>query len=329
MLTRRHLIAVSAAQALAPKLFIREGSAQTPNAAFPNRPVRLVVPVAAGGPTDIVARMLAEKLSRMWGEQVFIENKGGAGTNIGNEYAARSDPDGYTVLFATASLAVNTSLYRSLSYDPIADFAPVSLVTQLAYFVFVPNSSPAHSIKEFIDYAKSRPGRLTMASPGTGSAPFLAEMLFLQMADIKMTHVPYRGASPAFTDLIPGRVDCYFGSGTLLSYARSGQVRVLATTGPKRDAAAPEVPTIAEAGVRGYDVTAWQALFVPAKTPPAIVRKISADTNTALTDPAIKDKLAKTGYAAEGSSPEELEKLLKSEIAKWSAVIKSVGIKID
>jgi tripartite-type tricarboxylate transporter receptor subunit TctC len=329
MLTRRHLIALSAAQAFAPNLFIREARAQTPKADFPNRPVRLIVPVAAGGPTDIVARMLTGKLSTMWGEQVFIENKGGAGTNIGNEYAARSDPDGYTILFATASLAVNTSLYRSLSYDPIADFAPVSLVTQLAYFVFVPNSSPAHSIKEFIDYAKSRPGKLTMASPGTGSAPFLAEMLFLQMADLKMTHVPYRGASPAFTDLIPGRVDCYFGSGGLLSYSRSGQVRVLATTGPKRDAAAPDVPTIAEAGVPGYDVTAWQALFVPAKTPPEIVRKISADTNTALTDPAIKDKLAKTGYLAEGSSPEELEKLLKSEIAKWSAVIKSVGIKID
>jgi tripartite-type tricarboxylate transporter receptor subunit TctC len=329
MLTRRHLIALSAAPAFAPNLFIREGRAQTPKAGFPNKSVRLIVPVAAGGPTDIVARMLAEKLSTMWGEQVFIENKGGAGTNIGNEYAARSDPDGYTILFATASLAVNTSLYRSLSYDPIADFAPVSLVTQLAYFVFVPNSSPAHSMKEFIDYAKSRPGKLTMASPGTGSAPFLAEMLFLQMADVQMTHVPYRGASPAFTDLIPGRVDCYFGSGTLLSYSRSGQVRVLATTGPKRDAAAPDVPTIAEAGVPGYDVTAWQALFVPAKTPPEIVRKISADTNTALADPAIKDKLATNGYVAEGSSPEELAKLLKSEIVKWSAVIKSVGIKID
>jgi tripartite-type tricarboxylate transporter receptor subunit TctC len=329
MLTRRQLIALSAAQAFAPNLLIREGSAQAPTADFPNKPVRLVVPVAAGGPTDIVARMLAEKLSRMWGEQVFIENRGGAGTNIGNEYVARSDPDGYTVLFATASLAVNTSLYRSLSYDPIADFAPVSLVTQLAYFVFVPNSSPAHSLKELIDHAKSQTGKLTMASPGTGSAPFLAEMLFLQMADIKMTHVPYRGASPAFTDLIPGRVDCYFGRGGLLSSTRSGQVRVLATTGPKRDAAAPDVPTIAEAGVRGYDVTAWQALFVPAKTPPEIVRKISADTNTALTDPVIKDKLTKTGYVAEGSSPQELEKLLKSEIAKWSAVIKAVGIKID
>ncbi len=328
MLTRRHLIA-SAASALAPNLFVRAARAQKPQGDFPNKPVRLIVPVAAGGPTDIVARMLAEKLSKMWGQQVVIENKGGAGTNIGNEYVAQSDPDGYTVLFATASLAVNSSLYRSLNYDPIADFAPVSLVTELAYFVFVPNSSPAHSIKEFIDYAKSRPGKLTIASPGTGSAPFLAEMLFLQMADLKMTHVPYRGASPAFTDLIPGRIDCYFGGGTLLSYARSGQVRVLATTGAKRDAAAPDVPTIAEAGVRGYDVTAWQALFVPAKTPPAIVRKISADTNAALADPAIKDKLAQTGYVAEGSSPEELEQLLKSEIAKWSAVIKSMGIKID
>jgi len=329
MLTRRHLIALSAAPALAPNLFVRAARAQNPKGDFPNKPVRLIVPVAAGGPTDIVARMLAEKLSKMWGQQVVIENKGGAGTNIGNEYVAQSDPDGYTVLFATASLAVNSSLYRSLNYDPIADFAPVSLVTQLAYFVFVPNSSPAHSIKEFIDYAKSRPGKLTIASPGTGSAPFLAEMLFLQMADLKMTHVPYRGASPAFTDLIPGRIDCYFGSGTLLSYARSGQVRVLATTGARRDAAAPDVPTIAEAGVRGYDVTAWQALFVPAKTPPAIVRKISADTNVALADPAIKDKLAQTGYVAEGSSPEEMGQLLKSEIAKWSAVVKSVGIKID
>ena len=329
MLTRRHLIALSAASALAPNLFVRAARAQNPKSDFPNKPVRLIVPVAAGGPTDIVARMLAEKLSKMWGQQVVIENKGGAGTNIGNEYVAQSDPDGYTVLFATASLAVNSSLYRSLNYDPIADFAPVSLATELAYFVFVPNSSPAHSIKEFIEYAKSRPGKLTIASPGTGSAPFLAEMLFLQMADLKMTHVPYRGASPAFTDLIPGRIDCYFGSGTLLSYARSGQVRVLATTGAKRDAAAPEVPTIAEAGVRGYDVTAWQALFVPAKTPPEIVRKISADTTTALAGPAIKDKLATNGYVAEGSSPEELEQLLKSDIVKWSAVIKSMGIKID
>jgi tripartite-type tricarboxylate transporter receptor subunit TctC len=328
MLTRRHWMALSAAQVLTPTLSVRKGRAQT-RIIFPSKPVRFIVPVAAGGPTDIVARMLAEKLSRMWGQEVVVENKGGAGTNLGNELVARSVPDGYTILFGTASLAVNTSLYRSLSYDPVADFAPVSLVTELAYFVFVPNSSPAHTIKELIDYAKSRPGKLTMASPGTGSAPFLAEMLFLQEAGITMTHIPYRGASPAFTDLIPGRVDCYFGSGALLSYVRSGQVRVLATTGPKRDAAAPDVPTVAESGVPGYQVTAWQALFAPAGTPPAIVRKISADATAVLADPEIRDKLAKSGYVAGGSSPEQLAALLKSEIVRWSALIKSVGIKID
>jgi tripartite-type tricarboxylate transporter receptor subunit TctC len=329
MLTRRHFIALATAQALIPDQFIREGQAQTSNAGFPNKPVRVIVPVAAGGPTDIVARTLADKLSQMWSQQVFIENKSGAGNSIGIEYVARSDPDGYTILFDPGSMAANTSLYSKLSYDAVADFAPVSLVALVDYFMFAPNSSPAHSVQEFIADAKFRPGKLTMGSPGTGSAPYLAEMLFLQMAGITMTHVPYRGASPAFTDLIPGRIDCYFGSGTLLSYSRSGQVRVLATTGPKRNPAAPDVPTIAESGVPGYDVTSSQALFVPAKTPPEIVRKICADTNTALDDRAIKEKLAQTGYVAGGSSPEALENLLKTDIAKWSALAKSAGLKRD
>src|SRR5215510_9490452 len=302
--------------------------AQTMKAGYPTKPVRIIVPVAAGGPTDIVARMLADKLSAMWGQQVFIENKPGAGNNIGSEYVARSDPDGYTVLFDPGSIAANTSLYRKLSYDAIADFAPVSLVTRVDFFMFVPNSSPAHSVKEFVEYVRSRPGQLTMASPGTGSAPYLAEMLFLQMADMKMTHVPYRGAAPAFSDLIPGRVDCYFGSGTLLSYARSGQVRVLASTGPTRNAAAPDVPVIAEY-VPGYEVVSTQSLFVPAKTPREVVGKIGADTNPLLAEPAIQAKLAEMGYVAAGSSPEELGQLLRSEIARWSALIKSVGITLD
>jgi tripartite-type tricarboxylate transporter receptor subunit TctC len=175
---------------------------------------------------------------------------------------------------------------------------------------------------------KSRPGQLTMASPGTGTAPYLAEMLFLQMADLKMTHVPYRGAAPAFTDLIPGRVDCYFGSGTLLSYSRSGQVRVLAESGSKRNAAAPEVPTISEA-VPGYEVTSMQALFVAKKTPAEIIRKINADTNTVLADPALKAKLLQTGYIAGGSTPDALEERLKAEIAKWTTLANSAGLKLD
>jgi tripartite-type tricarboxylate transporter receptor subunit TctC len=325
MLSRRHVIALSAAQIAAPALFIRAAQA----GAYPDRPVRLLVPVAAGGPTDLVARMLAEKLSQMWGQKVVVENRGGAGTNIGNEMIARSTPDGYSLLFATASLAVNASLYRSLSYDAIADFAPVSLATTLPYFAFVPNSSKAHSIKDLIALAKANPGKMTLASPGTGSAPHLAGALFLQMAKIEMTHVPYRGAAPALNDLIPGRVDCYFGSGALLSNWRSGQLRALATTGAKSDPAAPELPPIAEAGVPGYEVIGWQAVFAPAKTPPAIVQKLSADITKALADPPIKDKLAKSGYVCGGSSPEEMGKLLKDEIDKWSGVIKSVGIKIN
>jgi tripartite-type tricarboxylate transporter receptor subunit TctC len=327
MLTRRYLIALPAAQFALGRL-IGEAIAQAPKAAYPTKPVRIIVPVAAGGPTDIVARMLADRLSAMWAQQVFIENRPGAGNNLGAEYVARSDPDGYTVLFDPGAIAANSSLYRKLSYDPIADFAPVSLVSRVEYFMFVPNSSPAHSVKEFIDHVRSRPGQLTMASPGTGSAPYLAEMLFLQMADIKMTHVPYRGAAPAFTDLIPGRVDCYFGSGTLLSYSRSGQVRVLASTGPTRNPAAPDVPAIAE-HLPGYEVVSSQALFVAARTPPEIVRKISADTSAVLAERSIRDKLAETGYMAGGSSPEELAKLLRSEMARWSAVIKSVGITLD
>jgi len=329
VLTRRRLIALSAGSALALSLSGRAAWVQMQSLDWPNRVVRFIVPFAAGGPTDIVARVLTEQLSKIWGQQVVIENRGGAGTNIGNEMVARSDPDGYTVLFATASLAVNRSLYSSLSYDPIADFAAVSLVSRFSLFMFVPNSLPTKSVMDFVAYAKAHPGKLTLASPGTGSTPHLAGELLKQMAGIEMTHVPYRGASPALNDLIPGRVDCYFGSGVLLENMRSGQLRGLAVTGAKRDPVAPELPTMAEAGVPGYEVSSWHGLFVPARTPPEIVRKISADTIAALADPVVKSKLEQAGYMVVGSSPDELQTLLKSEIDKWSVVIKTVGIKIN
>jgi tripartite-type tricarboxylate transporter receptor subunit TctC len=329
VLTRRRLIALSAGSALALSLSGRAAWAQTQSLDWPNRVVRFIVPFAAGGPTDIVARVVTEQLSKIWGQQAVIENRGGAGTNIGNEMAARSDPDGYTVLFATASLAVNRSLYRSLSYDPIADFTAVSLVSRFSLFMFVPNSLPTRSVMEFVAHAKAHPGKLTLASPGTGSTPHLAGELLKQMAGIEMTHVPYRGASPALNDLIPGRVDCYFGSGALLENMRSGQLRGLAVTGAKRDPVAPELPTMAEAGVPGYEVSSWHGLFVPAKTPPEIVRKISVDTIAALADPVVKSKLEQAGYMVVGSSPDELQTLLKSEVDKWSAVIKRIGIKIN
>jgi tripartite-type tricarboxylate transporter receptor subunit TctC len=313
---------------LAPHLAGAAAWAQKPPD-WPNRVVRIIVPVAAGGPTDTVARVLADQLSKIWNHQVVVENKGGAGTNLGNEMVARADPDGYTVLFATSSLAVNRSLYRSLSYDALADLLPVSLISRFPLFMFVPNSSPAKSVMEFIAYAKVHPGKITLASPGTGSAPHLAGELFRQMAKIDLAHVPYRGAAPALNDLIPGRVDSYFGSGTLLENMRSGQIRGLAVTGVKRDPVAPELPTIAEAGIPGYEASSWHALFVPAKTRPEIVSKMSADTIKALADPTARTKLERAGYTVVGSSPDELQTLLRSEIDKWSAVIKTVGIKIN
>jgi tripartite-type tricarboxylate transporter receptor subunit TctC len=296
---------------------------------WPNRVVRFVVPLAAGGPTDVICRVVAEQLSKIWNQQVVIENRGGAGTNLGTELVARADPDGYTALYATSSIAVNRSLYRSLGYDPVADFVPVTHVSSFALFMFVPNSSPAKSVAEFIAFAKANRGKLTLASPGTGSTPHLAGELFKRMAGIEMTHVPYRGAAPALNDLIPGRVDLYFGSGTLLENARSGQIRALAVTGAKRDPAAPELPTVAEAGIPGYEVSSWHGLFVPAKTPPDVVRKMNADTVAALADPGVKAKLDQGGYTVVGSTQEELAALLAAEIDKWSTVIKEAGIRIN
>jgi tripartite-type tricarboxylate transporter receptor subunit TctC len=324
MINRRRLLELSAASAAS--LLPRVSRADD---AWPSRTVHMVVPISAGGPNDTCARIVAERLAKTWGQQVVVDNKPGAGTNIGNEFVARSDPDGYTVLFGTGSLGVNAILYRSIGYDPVADFAPVSLVAKLPFFMFVPNSSPAKTVMEFVAQAKANPGKLVMGSPGTGSAPHLAEVLFMQMAKIEMTHVPYGGAAPAFVDLIPGRIDCYFGSGELLQYWRSGQVRALATTGAERAAVAPELPTIAEAGIAGYEVDSWQGVFLPAKTAPAIVKEMSADIIAALADPAVKSKLQGMGYAVEGSSPQQLASLLKSEMQKWAAIIKTAGIKID
>ena len=196
--------------------------------AWPARFVRLIVPIAPGGPTDLIARLIADPLSKTWAQQIVIENRPGAGGNLAAEMVARSEPDGYTVLFATSSLAVNRSLYRSLGYDPITDFAPVTQLTRFPLFMFVPNSSSAKSARELIALAKANPGKLTLASPGTGTTPHLTGELFKRMAGIQMTHVPYRGAGPVLNDLIPGRIDLYFASGALLENVRAGQIRARA-----------------------------------------------------------------------------------------------------
>jgi tripartite-type tricarboxylate transporter receptor subunit TctC len=325
MITRRRLIAASAASIFAPNVLGRAALAQS----WPTRFVRIVVPYAPGGPTDIIARVVADRLAKTWGQQVVIENRGGAGTNIGAEVAARSDPDGYTMFMGGATLAVNRNFYRTLNYDPIADFAPVTLICNFSFFMFVPNSSPARSVKEFIAFAEKNKGKVTFASPGAGTAPHLCGELFRQTAGIEMTHVPYRGAGPAMNDLIPGRVDLLFSGGATYEYARSGQVRVLGITSAKRASSAPDVPTVAEAGLPGFEVSSWFAFFVPAKVPPEIVAKMNADCVAALADPAVKGRLEQLGYDVASTSPEALAVLLKAEIDKWGTVMKRAGIGME
>jgi tripartite-type tricarboxylate transporter receptor subunit TctC len=327
MINRRRLIGLSAASALAPDYLCRAALAQEQS--WPSRFVRMIVPYAPGGPTDVIARVVADRLAQIWGQQVVIENRGGGGGNIAAEVVARSDPDGYTMFLSGASLAVNRNFYRALSYDPIADFAPVTLICSFSFFMFVPNSSPARSVKEFIAYAERNKGKLTFASPGAGTAPHLCAELFRQTAGIEMTHVPYRGAGPAMNDLIPGRVDLLFSGGATYHYAKSGQVRALAVSGTRRIPSAPDVPTIAEAALPGFEVSSWFAFFAPAKTPTDIVRKMNADCVAALADPAVKGKLEQIGYDVASTSPEELAHLLKTEIDRWGVVIKRAGIKIE
>jgi tripartite-type tricarboxylate transporter receptor subunit TctC len=329
MITRRHLLRASAASALAPGLIACPVSAQSPVQPWPSRFVRIVVPYASGGPTDAVARVVAEPLAKSWGQQVVIENKGGGGTNIGAEAVARADPDGYSVLVGSSALAINRALYRTLNYNAIADFAPVSLLVSFAFYMCVPNSSPAKSVPEFIAYAKEKKGKLTYATPGPGTPPHMASELLKRMAGIEMTHVPYRGSAPAFNDIIPGRIDLMFASGVVLDLIKSGQLRGLAISGAKRVAVAPDIPTVAEAGVPGFEVSSWFGFFVPAKTPTSIVQKMSADTVAALADPAARRRLEQLGHTVIGSTPDGLAAHLRSEIDKWDPVIKGAGIRID
>jgi tripartite-type tricarboxylate transporter receptor subunit TctC len=325
MLDRRHLLRLSAASVLAPALARHAAHAQ----GWPTRVVRFVVPYSAGGPTDIVARLIADRLTGAWGRQVVIENRGGAGSNLGTEAVARSAPDGYTALISAGAIAANRSLYRAVGYDPVADFAPVTLICTFPYFMFVPNSSPARSVAEFIAHAKQNPRKLTYGSAGVGSAQHLTVEMFQRAAGIELVHVPYRGASDGLNDLIPGRLDLYFSSGSFLEQMRAGQIRGLGTSGAKRDPAAPELPAIAEAGVPGFDVTSWFAVFVPARTPPEIIVRMHADTVAVLADPAIVAKLEQIGYTVVGSTPAELTTHLKSELDKWGALIKAAGISLS
>jgi tripartite-type tricarboxylate transporter receptor subunit TctC len=325
MIDRRRLVTnLVSAWALVPGLYVKRVRAQ----AWPNRFVRLIVPFTPGGANDVIARVVAGRLSELWGQPIVIENRGGGGGNIGIEAAARSDPDGYTMLFSPSALAINPFLYPAIKYDPVADFAPVTLLCLQPNIMVVPKSLPVHSVEEFIVYAKKNSGKVTYASAGPGTTLHLSGELFKRMAGIEMTHVPYRGTSPALNDLIPGRVDVMFSTlASVIGPIQSGMLRPLAVTITKRVSALPEVPTVAESGMRGFDVSSWFAFFVPAGTPIEIIQKMRADSVTALAHAPVKEKLEQLGSTVVGSTPAELAVILKSEMEKWGPVIREAGIK--
>jgi tripartite-type tricarboxylate transporter receptor subunit TctC len=331
MIDRRRLAALAASSVLAPLLGGRNSAAQTTSAqGWPSRIVKLVVPFTPGGGIDSIGRILGARLSEMWGQQVVIENRPGAGGNIASEFVARSASDGYTMYISAAGLAVNRYLFESINYDPLADFAPVTLICLFPNVLVVPNSSPLRSVGDLVAKARSDPGKLTFASPGHGSSPHMSAELFKYMAKVDLTHVPYRGASPAYTDVIAGRVDCTFAvMASGLPLVRAGQLRALGVTTATRVASAPEIPTIAESGIPGYDTSSWFAFFVPAKTPPEIIAKMHADTVAALAEPQIRAKLDALGVIVVGSSPEQLGAHLKAEMERWAPVIKAANIKVN
>jgi tripartite-type tricarboxylate transporter receptor subunit TctC len=327
MLDRRRLVALLSASALVPGFAAR---AQSQSQSYPARFVRLVVPFPPGGGTDAIARVVSAKLSAIWGQQMVVENKGGGATSIGTDTVAKADPDGYTVLLQSMPLAVNKYLFATLPFDPVADLAPVSLICDYPNVMAVPMSSPAHSVQEFIAYARANPGKANYASSGHGTSVHLSGELFNKMTGLKLQHIPYRGAGPALNDLIPGRVDVMFNNiGAVMPLIKGGQLRALGVTSSKRAAELPDVPTVSEAGVPGFDVSAWYALFVPAKTPPAVIQKLHADTVLALADPATRTRLEQLGVGVIGSSPEELRAHLKAEMDKWGVIIKEAGIKVE
>jgi tripartite-type tricarboxylate transporter receptor subunit TctC len=274
----------------------------------------------------VIARIVGERLSKGWGQQVLIENRPGGGTNIANEMVIRSEPDGHTVLMGGSSQVTTRGLYRSLSYDPISDFAAVAFICTHSFFMFVPNSLPVKSVSGFIAYAKANKVKLTLASPGTGSSPHLCGELFSRMAGLDMIHVPYRGAAQAMNDLIAGRVHLLFAGGAILDNARSGQVQVLGYTGANRSSIAPEVPTIAEDGIPGFNVVSWYGFFVPAKTPTEVIVKMNTDVIAALADRSVQGRLATLGYESRFGAPEQVEAFLKADAELWVRVIKEAGI---
>jgi tripartite-type tricarboxylate transporter receptor subunit TctC len=298
---------------------------------YPTRPVTIVVAQPPGGGTDIIARIIANQLSIQMGQPFVVENRAGAGTVVGTAFAASATPDGYTLLTGlTANMAVNPSLFSKLAYDPIRDFTPVGMLAKFPFAVVVSNSFPAHSIKELIEMAKAKPGDINFASGGNGTGQHLSTELFELEAGIKMTHVPYRGATPAYADVISGQTPVFFDNlASALGQIQGGSVRALAVTGKERSPLLPNVPTVAESGLPGYDYEVWFGLWAPKKTPQPIAEKLYAEIQKALDNPDVKKRIAQDAGAPMKMPLADIEPFVKSEIAKWADVIKRGGVAVQ
>jgi len=296
-------------------------------AGYPSKPVRLVVPSSAGGGTDIVARIIAPELSKRLGQQVVIDNRPGAGTMIGIEVAAKSPPDGYTLLMGLSTLAINSALYKKVPYDPVRDFAPITVAVTSASILVVHPSLPVKTLKELISFARARPGQLNYASAGIGTYPQMTYELFLSMAKLKMVHIPYKGTAPAMIDMLAGQVATMAATVlTGLPHIRTGRLRPLGITSAKRNAVVPDIPTVAEGGLPGYESVQWYAVLAPAQTPRNIIAKLHTELVQVLHSPEIKKRFAADAAETVGNTPEEFARHIRSELDKWEKVAREAGI---
>jgi tripartite-type tricarboxylate transporter receptor subunit TctC len=289
----------------------------------------MIVAFPPGGGTDILGRMLAQRLGETLGQNVVVENRGGAGGNLGTEAVARAAPDGYTILMGNvAPNAINVNLYRNLPFDPVADFAPVSLVAATPNLLVVHPSTAARTVKELIELARARPGTLNFASAGSGSSSHLAGELLRVLAGAEIVHVPYKGAGPAMLDVLSGQVQLYFATlPAALPHVKSGKLAAVAVTSARRSPALPELPTVAESGVPGYEASTWYGVLAPARTPAAAITRLHGDIVKILAQPEFRERLAGQGFEPVGSSPEEFRAAIRSEIAKWGKVVRDAGIR--